>query len=138
MDGHHHREVAMGVAIKHAMRGAAMGLGLAATILLGACSEDAVEPGLSSCATIGPIAVILDNHLPSGGDHVLTVPPEDVVAGLELVYDIRGDNVGHTHTVTLTTAHFAALRQGDPISVVSSNNGPVGFGHDHTVRLSCP
>ena len=103
-----------------------------------ACSDDPSGTGLSTCATLGPTADILDNHLPSGGDHVLVVPPGDVVEGLEKTYDIRGDNVGHTHTVTLTAEHFASLRAGTPITVVSSNNGPVGIGHDHTIELSCP
>ena len=109
---------------------------LAAT--LPSCGDDPAEPGLSTCMTTGPGVDILDNHLPSGGDHELVVSPADVVAGVERTYDIRGDNVGHTHTVTLTAAHFRSLQDGDPISVRSSNNGPVGIGHDHTIDLSCP
>ena len=124
------------------MKRALKGIGLAlAMVMLGqvaACKDDPADPGLSTCATDGPIAVILDNHLPSGGDHELVVPAADVVAGLEVVYDIRGDNVGHTHTVTVTASHFASLRDGVPVSILSSNNGPVGIGHDHTVNLSCP
>lgn len=107
-------------------------------VLLGACGDDPADPSLSTCATLGPVVTILDNHLPSGGDHKLVVPPEDVVEGVQQVYDIRGDNVGHTHTVTLTPTHFASLRSGEPVSVVSSNNGTVGIGHDHVVELSCP
>lgn len=106
--------------------------------LLGGCGDDPADASLSTCTTTGPVVTILDNHLPSGGDHKLVVPAEDVVAGVERVYDIRGDNVGHTHTVTLSAPHFASLKVGDSVSVVSSNNGPVGFGHDHVVRLSCP
>lgn len=106
--------------------------------LLGGCGDDPVESGLSTCATVGPVAAILDNHLPSGGDHKLVVPPEHVVQGVERTYDIRGDNVGHTHTVTLTASHFGSLQSGVSITVVSSNNGPVGIGHEHTVNLSCP
>ena len=111
---------------------------MVAALLSVACRDDAVEPQLSTCATVGPVAMIIDNHLPSGGDHALAVPPADVVAGVEKTYDIRGDNVGHTHTVTITAAHFGSLQAGDPISVLSSNNGPVGFGHEHTVQLTCP
>lgn len=112
-------------------------------ILIGALSTafacgDQAGPELSTCATVGPVALIVDNHLPSGGDHQLVVPGEDVVAGVEKTYDIRGDNVGHTHTVTLVPADFASLLRGDPVSVTSSNNGPVGIGHDHLVRLTCP
>ena len=109
-----------------------------AAIAAAGCGDDPVEPGLSTCATLGPIASILDNHLPSGGDHALVIPAADVVDGLENTYDIRGDNVGHTHTVTITGADFESLQAGDPITVLSSNNGPVGFGHVHTVELTCP
>ena len=107
-------------------------------VLAIACSDDPAGTELSTCSTLGPVVEILDNHLPSGGDHVLLVPPQDVVDGLERSYDIRGDNVGHTHTVTLTAEDFASLRVGDPVTVISSNNGPVGIGHDHTIVLSCP
>jgi hypothetical protein len=111
-----------------------------ALVLAFACSDDPsgteLEP--STCATLGPTVEILDNHLPTGGEHVLIVPPEDVVNGAERSYDIRGDNVGHTHTVTISTGDFAALRVGDPVTVVSSNNGTVGAGHTHTIALTCP
>ncbi len=107
-------------------------------VMLGGCDDDPADVPLSTCATEGPVVAIVDNHLPSGGDHKLEVPAEDVVAGVEQVYDIRGDNVGHTHTVTVTPDDFASLQAGDPVSVVSSNNGPVGIGHDHVVNLSCP
>lgn len=111
--------------------------GMLALVLVG-CNDDPVADQTSTCMTVGPVVVILDNHLPSGGDHELIVPAADVVAGLEKVYDIRGDNVGHTHTVTLTVAHFTSLQNSVAVSVTSSNNGPVGIGHEHTVELSCP
>lgn len=116
----------------------ALGLALSAGLLAASGCGDEVGPALSTCATLGPFVVIVDNHLPAGGDHRLVVPPEDVRAGVEKVYDIRGDNVGHTHTVTVTAAHFDALAAGDPVSITSSNNGPVGIGHDHLIQLSCP
>lgn len=112
---------------------AVLGLGLAA-----ACGNDPATPAVSSCVSQGPVTEIVDNHLPSGGDHVLSVPSVDVVIGEERRYDIRGDNVGHTHFVTLTEEHFDSLRRGESVSVTSSNKGPVGFGHDHVIRLSCP
>ncbi|MGI9625821.1 MAG: hypothetical protein ACR2QM_03215 [Longimicrobiales bacterium] len=120
-------------------RGGALIIAVGAIGQLGACGDnDPVQVTGSSCATVGPLVEILDNHLPSGGDHELVVPPADVVIGVEQTYDIRGDNTGHTHTVTLTVAHFDSLLSGDPVTVQSSNNGPVGFGHDHTINLSCP
>ena len=111
-------------------------LGLALGVA--ACDDDGTQVATSTCTTEGPVVDILDNHLPSGGDHALIVPPEDVVAAVETTYDIRGDNVGHTHTVTLTVEDFLGLQRGGPVTVVSSNNGPVGFGHTHTIELTCP
>lgn len=111
---------------------------IGALLVASACSDSPAETESSTCTTVGPVVEILDNHLPSGGDHALVVPPEDVAAGVERTYDIRGDNVGHTHLVTLTVDHFASLRRSVPISVVSTNNGPVGIGHDHSIDLSCP
>jgi hypothetical protein len=109
-------------------------------MVLGApsCGDDPVNVKLSSCAQVGPLENIVDNHLPSGGDHELDVTGADVTAGVEKTYDIRGDNVGHTHTVTLTSAQFQSLRNGTGVTVKSSNNGTVGIGHDHTIELTCP
>ena len=101
------------------------------------CTDDPVEP-LSTCTSDGPVVEITDNHLPSGGDHRLSVPAADVIAGVTKTYDIRGDNVGHTHTVTVTSSHFESLQVGTAVNVTSSNNGPIGIGHDHVVNLSCP
>lgn len=120
------------------MRVRALLFGLSLAIAVTACDDEPLYPGASTCTTVGPVVEILDNHLPSGGDHALDVPAADVVAAVERTYDIRGDNVGHTHTVTLTETHFLTLQGGDPVTVQSSNNGPVGFGHEHTVRLTCP
>ena len=124
--------------------GRGIGVGIPGAVTLGlafsfaACDDDGTRVAASSCTTGGPVVEILDNHLPSGGDHALIVPAQDVVAAVETTYDIRGDNVGHTHSVTLTVGDFQALQRGEPVTVISSNNGPVGFGHTHTVELSCP
>jgi hypothetical protein len=102
------------------------------------CKDDSSNAPVSTCMTLGPDVEILDNHLPSGGDHRLVIPATDVVAGVERTYDIRGDNVGHTHFVTVTEPDFASLQRGDPVSLTSTNNGPVGIGHVHGINLSCP
>ncbi len=106
-------------------------------VLALACSDDPAGTEPSPCATLGPGVEILDNHA-TGGAHALVVPAAAVTAGVERTYDIRGDNEGHTHTVTLTGEDFASLRAGDPVTVVSSNNGTVGVGHVHTIDLDCP
>ena len=118
--------------------GRAVMCALAVALTRAGCNDDPTTPPLSTCAVQGPLVDIVDNHLPSGGDHRLVVPPEDVLAGVTQTYDIRGDNVGHTHSVTLTDVDFASLRRGEPVTVVSSNNETVGSGHTHVVNLTCP
>lgn len=92
----------------------------------------------STCLTEGPVVEILDNHRTTGGGHELVVTSADVVAGVLASYDIRGDNTGHTHEVTLTADDFADLADGRTGTVFSSNNGSAGASHAHEIRLSCP
>lgn len=103
-----------------------------------ACSDSPTTKRTSTCMTAGPLVQIVDNHLLSGGDHQLVVTAGDVVAAVERTYDIRGDNVGHTHFVTLAATDFVALQEDEPVTVLSSNNETVGIGHDHTIQLTCP
>ena len=105
---------------------------------LSGCDGGGTDANASSCVTVGPVVEILDNHLPSGGDHLLVIPVEDVIAGTERIYDIRGDNTGHAHTVTITAADFEALQDGLSVSVTSSGNGAVGASHTHDIVISCP
>jgi hypothetical protein len=104
------------------------------------CSDNgdaaAADAGVS-CVDNGTSVTILDNHRPAGGDHELEIPIADVVAGVAVDYDIRGDNVGHTHTVTVTAADFALLQDGTTVTITSSNNGSAGDSHTHDVVISC-
>ncbi len=111
---------------------------------LNACGEDESEDcvgcdvqAVNLCITDGPIVDITDNHLPSGGDHELIVSADDVNAGVEKVYDIRGDNTGHTHSVTITVADFELLQVGTAITLQSSDTGAAGNDHTHTVEIGC-
>jgi hypothetical protein len=112
------------------------GAALAALLVLAGCSDNITAPEFSTCVTSGPLVEIADNH--PTGSHEMIVSGGDVFAAEEKVYDIRGDNVGHTHTVTVTEPDFLSLQDGDPVTVVSSNNGSVGNSHTHAVTLSCP
>jgi len=102
------------------------------------CADDDAPASTSTCLTEGPVVEILDNHRTTGGDHKLVVTSADVVAGVLASYDIRGDNTGHTHEVTLTADDFADLANGRTVTVISSNNGSAGASHTHEIRLSCP
>ena len=135
---HSRRGNGIGVTARWSQQWTHTAVALLVGLTIPACSSDPTKPQMSTCATVGPQVRIVDNHLPSGGDHELDVTAAEVTAAVETVYDIRGDNVGHTHSVTLTTAHFLALQEGEPVTVMSSNNGPVGIGHDHTIELTCP
>jgi hypothetical protein len=76
-----------------------------------------------------PDVEIGTNHL--GAEHVMVVTLEEVMAGVQLDYDIRGASL-HTHTVTLSAADYATLAGGGQVMVDSS------FGtHMHTVTVIC-
>ena len=87
------------------------------------------------CVDNGVTTTIGDNH--PRGDHQLVIPVQDVVDGTETTYDIRGDNTGHTHSVTVTEDNFTALDAGTVVMLTSSDTGAVGGDHTHPVTLSC-
>ncbi len=110
---------------------------LPALLLAAACGDDGDESP-SSCLSDGAFVEIIDNHQTSGGDHQLVVSATDVIAGVEVVYDIRGDNTGHTHSLTVTAASFSSLQDGTSVTITSSDTGAAGNDHTHDVQLSCP
>ena len=98
------------------------------------CGSSSNEPtGL--CAENGVTTFIVDNH-PSGS-HTLVIPVSDVTAGVEVTYDIQGNNTGHGHTVTVSPDNFTALDAGTVLTLESSDTGAVGQDHTHPVTLSC-
>lgn len=56
----------------------------------------------------------------------------DVLAGEERAYDITGFG-DHPHTLTVTAADFATLRESGRVEVRSSTDDR----HDHVVTLRC-
>jgi hypothetical protein len=108
----------------------------AATLAQLGCGADEKESG--DCTVDGATVEITDNHRTSGGDHKFVVSAEDVIAGDEIVYDIRGDNTGHTHSVTVTADDFSTLQDGDSVTIESSDTGAAGNDHTHDIILSCP
>lgn len=79
------------------------------------------------CLADGTTSVIADNH-----GHVLVVTKDDVAAGVEEAYDIQGTS-DHPHTVTITAAMFAQLRQDHAIATTSTFDD----GHDHGIMVAC-
>ncbi len=98
----------------------------------------ACGPAAPTCTADGVDVDIVDNHRTSGGDHKLEISADDVVAGVAQTYDIRGDNTGHTHTVTVSADNFADLQEGISVSLESSDTGAAGNDHTHDIVLSCP
>lgn len=72
-------------------------------------------------------AVIARNH-----GHSLVVSSEDVAAGVEKTYGIKGAS-SHDHQVTVTASDFAALAAGGSITIASSTD----VGHSHAVTVTC-
>lgn len=106
-------------------------IGVAGTAVLYACGGDdgGVTPDAAgaSCTTNGTSVNIASNH-----GHVLVVSKEDVVAGAEKVYDIMG-TATHTHSVTVTAAHFTMLQGNMTVSTTSTSGG----GHTHGITIMC-
>lgn len=104
----------------------------------GAGSDGSTDDGNTTTAADGestaapascdmdPSVMISANH-----GHALVVPLADVMAGVEVTYDITG-TADHAHMVTLGPDHFAMLEQGIQVTVASSV-----AGHNHQVTVAC-
>lgn len=79
----------------------------------------------SMCSGDVIVADVSQNH-----GHSLEIPVADIMAGTERQY-VTGGTTGHCHVVTLTADHFATLRAGGEVRVVSCNNT------EHEYALSC-
>lgn len=106
-------------------------VGAVAAGALAACGGDddgdggtAIDAPAGACS---PTATIGTNH-----GHSLIVSPADIAAAAEKTYDIMGSSA-HTHSVTLTAAHFATLAGGTMVMVVSTS----GSSHTHSVTVRC-
>jgi hypothetical protein len=82
---------------------------------------------LGNCVQNGTSVTIASNH-----GHVLTVSKEDVAAAADKTYDIMG-SATHTHSVTVTAANFATLKNNQSINVTSTT----GAAHTHNVTVVC-
>jgi hypothetical protein len=80
-----------------------------------------------NCLMNGTAATISGNH-----GHVLVVSKEDVAAGAQKTYDIRGA-ADHSHQVTLTSADMAALGE----NMQAHEASTVALSHSHAITVSC-
>ena len=102
--------------------------------LLSACGKSNSAATLTpvtggNCATNGTTITIQVVHTPN---HTLTIPAADVIAGTQQTYTLADNGSGHTHTVVVTAADFAALQQN--VGVVKASSA---FGHTHSVAINC-
>jgi hypothetical protein len=88
-------------------------------------ATDGTTTAGADCET-DPDVTIGTNH-----SHEMMVPLADVMAGVEVVYDITGSSP-HSHSVTLTSDDFATIAAGGSVMVESTASG-----HTHTVTVSC-
>ncbi len=87
------------------------------------------ETALSECLENGALGNIAENH-----GHTLTIPKEDIDEAVEKTYELQGSS-DHTHTITVTTQDYTALKNGSTMAVdiyTSTDND-----HRHSVILLC-
>jgi hypothetical protein len=105
----------------------------AGSLAWGCANCGGAEGGSDAGADAGPgaanacAATISVNH-----GHVLVVTREDVAAGEDRTYSLRGVAL-HDHTVTLTAADFATLAAGGTVGPLTSSFS----GHAHEVTVVC-
>jgi hypothetical protein len=81
-------------------------------------------PPATLCTPSGAISA---NH-----GHTLNIPSADLNSTTAKTYSILG-SAGHDHTIALSAAQFAQLKNKQMVIVSSSTDG----GHAHTVTVTC-
>lgn len=99
--------------------------------ILGCTSDDNEGNGggnvAKNCLANGTNSSIGSNH-----GHTLQVSKNDVNAGVEKQYDIKGSSP-HAHTVTVSASNFATLKTNQQIQINSTNDD----AHSHLITISC-
>lgn len=112
-------------------------IGLPAIGLLG-CSGSDDGGGNTPNSNPQPSGNCLDNGTNSsvgssqGHTHSLSVPKEDVAAGVAKTYTLS-EAASHIHQVTISESQFTSLKNNNSISAVSTSDN----GHTHSVNVSC-
>ncbi|MCM2277376.1 MAG: hypothetical protein NDJ89_04815 [Oligoflexia bacterium] len=99
--------------------------------LLSACGRTD-ESDIAGYLGLGCDGKSVSVSITTSHSHTLTVSIEDVSAGVEKTYTMTGS---HPHSVTLTAEHFATLRAGGTVSLVSTGGG--GGNHTHATKFVC-
>jgi hypothetical protein len=97
-------------------------------ITVTACDDDGPPTAPSTSGRTGSVSA---NH-----GHVATVTSVELTAGSSVLVNIRGD-ADHPHTVDLSAAEVAQIRDGQRVSKTSSTDPSPAFGtHLHTVTFN--
>jgi hypothetical protein len=83
--------------------------------------------GGGNCLQNGTAVTISGNH-----GHVLVVTKDEVSAGTAKTYDIMG-TASHTHSVTVTAAHFTTLAAGGTVMTTTTTTN----SHSHSITIMC-
>lgn len=109
---------------------AGFGVGTAGLVAFAGCGDDG--DGSVDAAPAGtcmsPSVTIGSNH-----GHTMTVAIADVNAAANKTYFITG-TAGHEHEVDITVDQFLMLRNGQSLTIQSTESGT---GHSHAVTVSC-
>lgn len=106
-----------------------VGVGVAGVAVIAGCGDDGGGGTVDAPAAVctAPTAAIGSNH-----GHVITVSLADVNAGANKTYAIMGTSA-HAHDVTVSAAQFTMIKNGQTVTVQSTDGG----GHTHSVTLQC-
>ncbi|GAB2777245.1 hypothetical protein [Salinimicrobium soli] len=114
-------------------------IGIPTVSLLGCSgSDDNGNPNPNPNPDPDPSANCLQNgtnssvSTTSGHTHSLSVPKEDVSAGVEKTY-MLSQAAAHIHEVTITAAMFQSLQSNNSVNATSTSQS----GHTHSVTVSC-
>jgi hypothetical protein len=106
--------------------------------LVAACGTDSGEPDpqpdAGGSADAGPFMGTCGStsvQIGSNHSHIMMIEAGDVEAATTKEYDITG-GADHPHTVRITAAQFATLKETGTLMVTSSNDG-----HSHSIRVRC-
>jgi hypothetical protein len=83
-------------------------------------------------APIMPTCTATTTTIASNHGHMITVSAADVSAGVDKTYAIQGGSL-HPHTVLITAASFATLRELGTLTVMTSMDA----NHRHMVTVTC-
>ncbi len=91
-----------------------------------------MAPRFARADTPAAVCGVIDARVGSNHGHVLVVSPDDIAAGVDKTYEVKG-SAGHNHRVTVTAADFRAIAAGQPFRARTTAEG----GHRHNVLVRC-